>query len=436
MMISDLIAARTQMALSLGFHIIFAEIGIAMPVLMVLAEWRWRRSGDVIYFHLARRWAKGTAILFAVGAVSGTVLSFELGLLWPSFMRLAGPVIGIPFALEGFAFFTEAIFLGVYLYGWERVSPRAHLVAGLIVAASGAASALFVVIVNAWMNTPAGVTVDGGRFTAVDPLAAMHNPSTFQQVVHMLLAAYASTGIAVAGLHAGLLFRRRGAGLKPRGADLKGPRTATFFHRHAMIVALTVGIPAALLQPISGDTSARAVARWQPVKLAAMESLLDTQRGAPLHLAGIEIPRALSLLAFRDPDAEVRGLSAFPRDLWPPIAPVHAAFQLMVILGTLMALVCAWAAFTLVRRREIADHRGLLGALALLTPAGFIATEAGWVVTEVGRQPWIIGGIMRTSDAVTPMPGLAVPMIVFTIIYLGLAAVVAISIASLVRETT
>jgi cytochrome d ubiquinol oxidase subunit I len=419
MSISDLMAARAQMALSLGFHIIFAEIGIAMPLLMVLAEWRWRRTGDAIYLQLARRWATGTAILFAVGAVSGTVLSFELGLLWPSFMRLAGPVIGIPFALEGFAFFTEAIFLGVYLYGWERVSPRAHMSAGLIVAVSGAASALFVVIVNAWMNTPAGVTVDAGRFISIDPLAAMRNPSTVQQVVHMLLAAYASTGLAVAGLHAAVLLRNN-----------------TLFHRRAMMVALTIGIPAALLQPISGDTSARAVARWQPVKLAAMESLLDTQRGAPLHLVGIEIPRALSLLAFRDPDAEVRGLSAFPRDVWPPIAPVHVAFQLMVILGTLMALVCAWAAVTTLRRREIADHRSLLAALALLTPAGFIATEAGWVVTEVGRQPWIIGGIMRTGDAVTPMPGLAVPMIVFTLIYLGLAAVVVISIASLVRETT
>jgi len=424
------------MALSLGFHIIFAEIGIAMPLLMVLAEWRWRRTGDGVYLQLARRWAKGTAILFAVGAVSGTVLSFELGLLWPSFMQLAGPVIGIPFALEGFAFFTEAIFLGVYLYGWERVSSRAHTLAGLIVAVSGAASALFVVIVNAWMNTPTGVTVDGGRFTAIDPLVAMRNPSTIQQVVHMLLAAYASTGLAVAGIHAAVLPKQRGPRLSGRGADPSGPRASGAFHRHAMTVALTVGIPAALLQPISGDTSARAVARWQPVKLAAMESLVETQRGAPLHLVGFEIPRALSLLAFRDPDAEVRGLSAFPRDEWPPVTPVHVAFQVMVILGTLMALVCAWASVTMLRRRDIADHRGLLRALALLTPAGFIATEAGWVVTEVGRQPWIIGGIMRTADAVTPMPGLAVPMIVFTLIYMGLAAVVAISIAWLVRETT
>src|SRR3954463_13774172 len=170
---TDLLAARIQMALSLGFHIVFAEIGIAMPVLMVLAEWRWRRSGDDVYYQLARRWAKGTAVLFAVGAVSGTVLSFELGLLWPGFMKFAGPIIGIPFSLEGFAFFTEAIFLGVYLYGWEKVPPRAHLIAGVLVAAGGVASGIFVVIANAWMNTPTGFTLAGGNFTDIDPIAAM-----------------------------------------------------------------------------------------------------------------------------------------------------------------------------------------------------------------------------------------------------------------------
>jgi cytochrome d ubiquinol oxidase subunit I len=408
------------MALSLGFHIIFAEIGIAMPLLMVLAEWRWLRSGDAIYLQLARRWAKGTAILFAVGAVSGTVLSFELGLLWPAFMRLAGPVIGIPFSLEGFAFFTEAIFLGVYLYGWERVPPRAHLLAGLIVALSGALSAAFVVIVNAWMNTPTGVTVAAGRVVDVDPIAGMLNPSAFQQVLHMLLAAYASTGLAVAGIHAAVLLRKRDVA----------------FHRHAMKLALTIAIPSALLQPISGDISARAVARWQPTKLAAMESLLDTRRGAPLHVGGvIEIPRGLSLLAFRDANAEVKGLAAFPPDERPPVAPVYVAFQLMVMLGTAMALVCAWAAIVIARRQQVADHPRLLAALAALTPAGFLATEAGWTVTEVGRQPWIVGGILRTADAVTPMPGLTIPMAVFALVYLCLAAIVATLIASFVRET-
>jgi cytochrome d ubiquinol oxidase subunit I len=427
---SDLLAARTQMALSLGFHIIFAEIGIAMPVLMVLAEWKWRRTGDEIYHRLARRWAKGTAVLFAVGAVSGTVLSFELGLLWPKFMTFAGPVIGIPFSLEGFAFFTEAIFLGVYLYGWEKISARAHLIAGVIVALSGAASAVFVVMVNAWMNTPTGLTMADGQVLAVDPIAGMLNPSSLQQSVHMLIAAYAATGLAVAGLHAALLLK---------GRD-------TVFHRRALAIALMVGAPAALLQPLSGDLSARVVARRQPVKLAALEGHFDTERGAPLRIGGwpsesegktrfaLEIPRGLSLLAFHDPNAEVQGLLAFPRDLWPPVVPVHLAFQVMVGLGTAMALVAFWAAIVTIRKREIVEHSLLLKALAVVAPFGFIATEAGWTVTEVGRQPWVVGGLVRTADAVTPMPGLVYPMVLFTLLYIGLGVVVVLVMRSLVRE--
>lgn len=429
---SDLLAARLQMALSLGFHIIFAEIGIAMPVLMVLAEWRYRRTGDAVYLQLAKRWAKGTAILFAVGAVSGTVLSFELGLLWPRFMQFAGPVIGMPFSLEGFAFFTEAIFLGVYLYGWDRISPRAHLVAGVIVAASGAASAVFVIMVNAWMNTPTGIEFSNGALTSIDPIAGMFNPSTFQQALHMLLAAYASTGLAVAGLHAAILVRNRDA----------------VFHRRALGLALTLGAPAAMLQPLSGDISARAVAKWQPAKLAALEGQFKTEKGAPLRVGGIpneatgetklalEIPYGLSLLAFHDIDAEVLGLEAFPRDLWPPVAPVHFGFQIMVGLGTAMALVSAWAAYAAFRTRSLPDSPMLLRALAIITPFGFIATEAGWTVTEVGRQPWIIQGVMRTADAVTPMPGLVIPMTIFALVYLLLGAVVVKLLATMVRETT
>jgi len=213
-------------------------------------------------------------------------------------------------------------------------------------------------------------------------------------------------------------------------------RHEAVFHRHAMMVALTIGIPAALLQPLSGDLSARTVARTQPAKLAAMESLVETRRGAPLHVGGvIEIPRALSLLAFRDPNAEVKGLAAFPADERPPVAPVYVGFQLMVMLGVLMALVCAWATVVIALRRPIAGQPRLLAALAALTPAGFIATEAGWTVTEVGRQPWVIGGLLRTADAVTPMPGLVVPMIVFALVYVGLAVVVVTVIASFVRET-
>lgn len=430
---TNLFAARTQMALSLGFHIVFAEIGITMPVLMVLAEWRWKRSGgvDVDALQLAKRWAKGSAILFAVGAVSGTVLSFELGLLWPGFMQFAGPIVGVPFSLEGFAFFTEAIFLGVYLYGWERISPPAHLAAGVIVAVSGAASAVFVVMVNAWMNTPTGVLMSGGRITHIDPIAGMLNPSTLQQDVHMLLAAYAATALAVAGIHAAVLLR--------------DPRSA--FHRRALGIALLVGAPAAVLQPLSGDYSARTVAVWQPIKLAALEGQFATQQGAPLRIGGwpdataqrtryaLEIPHGLSLLAFHEWNAEVRGLTAFDPADWPPIAPVHAGFQLMVGLGTLMALVSLWVGWVALRGRRFTEHRSLLRALAIVTPFGFIATEAGWTVTEVGRQPWVVQGILRTSDSVTPMPGLAVPMIVFALLYLMLAAVVIATMAGLVRET-
>jgi cytochrome bd ubiquinol oxidase subunit I len=430
--VTDLLAARTQMAISLGFHIVFAEIGIAMPLMMVLAEWRWRRTGERAYLDLARRWAKGTAVLFAVGAVSGTVLSFELGLLWPGFMRYAGPLIGMPFSLEGFAFFLEAIFLGIYLYGWERVGPRAHLAAGVVVAVSGAASAVFVVLVNAWMNTPTGFTLDAsGGFATIDPVTAMRSPAAFQQALHMLLAAYAATGMAVAGVHAFMLLR---------GATRD-------FHRRALTVALLVGAPAAVLQPLSGDVSARVVAITQPVKLAALEGQWATERGAPLRIGGwpdaareetrwaLEIPYGLSLLAFHDPSAEVKGLRTVAPADRPPVAVVHLAFQTMVGLGSAMALVALWAAWSAWRRREVAEHHTLLRALVLVTPFGFLATEAGWIVTEVGRQPWVVQGLMRTSAAVTPMPGLVVPMVLFTLLYLGLGAIVVALIASLVRET-
>jgi cytochrome bd ubiquinol oxidase subunit I len=429
---SDLLAARTQMAVSLGFHIVFAEIGIAMPLMMVLAEWRARRTGDPAFVELAKRWARGTAILFAVGAVSGTVLSFELGLLWPAFMRFSGALIGMPFSLEGFAFFTEAIFLGVYLYGWDRVSPRAHMGAGVIVAVSGAASAVFVVMVNAWMNTPTGYELAvGGGLTGIDPIAGMMSPATAPQAVHMLLAAYASTGLAVAGIHAAMI--RRGA--------------ASRFHRYALTTALAVGAPAAVLQPISGDFSARLVARTQPVKLAALEGQFETERGAPLRIGGwpdeqreetrwaVEIPHGLSLLAFHRLNAEVQGLKAFPRDLRPPVRPVHVSFQVMVVLGLAAAAASLWAMWTAFRRRDITANRSLLGALAIVMPFGFIATEAGWTVTEVGRQPWVVQGLLRTRDAVTPMPGLVVPMLAIMLLYLGLAAVVVVLIASIVRET-
>ena len=267
----DLLYARWQMGLSLAFHIIFAVIGMAMPVMMVAAEVAWLRTRRPEHLDLARRWARGTAILFAVGAVSGTVLSFELGLLWPTFMEFAGPIIGMPFSLEGFAFFLEAIFLGLYLYGWEKLSAPAHVFAGVMVSLGGALSGAFVVTANAWMNTPAGFRLVDGSVVGVDPIAGMLNPAAGAQVVHMLLAAYAAVGVAVAGIHAGLLLR-----------DPNDP-----FHRAAFGIALAVGLPAALVQPLSGDWAGRVVARTQPAKLAALEGQFATEAYASLRIGGI-----------------------------------------------------------------------------------------------------------------------------------------------------
>lgn len=418
----DLLAARSQMAMSLAFHIIFAAIGIAMPLLMIVAEWKWLRSKDDVYLTLAKRWAKGTAILFAVGAVSGTVLSFELGLLWPAFMGYAGSIIGMPFSLEGFAFFTEAIFLGIYLYGWTRVPPRAHLFAGVMVAVSGVLSGIFVVIANAWMNAPTGFRLVDGKPVDIDPIAAMMNPAAFSQTLHMTLAAYAATGFAVAGIHAFMLARNR----------------ESRFHRAALSITLVVGGVSAILQPISGDSVAKSVARTQPVKLAAFEGQFQTEQGAGFRIGGIpdesagvtryaiEIPYLLSFLAYGDPNAEVKGLNEFSADRRPPVAIVHISFQIMVGCGVAMMLVALWAAWRYLRGRRKQtwlDSRWFLRVLVIAAPLGFIAIETGWIVTEVGRQPWIIYGVMRTSEAVTPMPGLVVPFVTFTVLYFFLAAI-------------
>jgi len=390
---------------------------------MIIAEWKWLRSKDEIYLTIAQRWAKGTAILFAVGAVSGTVLSFELGLLWPGFMGYAGSIIGMPFSLEGFAFFTEAIFLGIYLYGRKRIPPRAHLFAGVMVAVSGALSGIFVVIANAWMNAPVGFRLVDGKPVDIDPIAAMLNPASLPQTIHMTLAAYAATGFIVAGIHAYMLRR--------------DPENR--FHKAALAIALAVGGVSAILQPLSGDFLAKRVAVTQPVKLAAFEGQFETETSAPLRIGGvpdesarvtryaIEVPYALSILAHGDPNAVVKGLNDFPADTHPPVAIVHIAFQIMVACGVAMMLVALWGSWRCFRGRRRnqnwLDSKWFLRVLVAAAPLGFIAIETGWTVTEVGRQPWIIYGVMRTSEAVTPMPGLIVPFITFTVLYIFLALV-------------
>lgn len=412
-MISDLSSARSQMGMSLGFHIIFAVMGVSFPLMMTVAEWKWLRTREPVYQILAKRWAKGAAILFAIGAVSGTVLSFELGLLWPRFMEKAGSVVGMPFSLEGFAFFTEAIFLGIYLYGWDRTPEFIHLLSGAIVALSGVVSAVFVTFVNAWMNTPSGFTLVSGEFTQVEPLRAMFSPAAVPEAVHMVLASYCAAGFATAGVHSWLMLRR--------GRNR--------FDEVAIGIALCVGGMAVLAQGLSGDALARMVARTQPVKLASLEGQFQTEVGAPLRVGGLpdeeqrttryalEIPHGLSLLAFHDPEAQVKGLDDFPKEDWPRVMLVHISFQLMVGLGsvlTLIALIGGWLAW---KRKPLSTHRWYLKLLIFCAPLGFAALEAGWMVTELGRQPWIIFGILRTRDAVTKVQHLQVPFFLFAALY-------------------
>lgn len=407
------------MGMSLAFHIIFASVGIGMPVLMAIAEGLGLRTKRPIYLELARRWASGTAILFAVGAVSGTVLSFELGLLWPKFMEHAGAIIGMPFSLEGFAFFTEAIFLGIFLYGWNRISPPVHWFAGVMVAVSGVFSGIFVVTANAWMNTPVGFEFQDGTFSHIDPIAAMLNPASFHQVIHMILGALVGTGFVVAGIHAYYL-------LKDRTSD---------FHRAAFAIAAAVACISIPLQILTGDLAATRVAKLQPAKLAAMEAHYHTQKGAPLKIGGIpdseksairyaiEIPKGLSLLVARSLDAEVTGLDKFPRDHWPHVKLVHWSFDAMVGCGVFLLLIAIVTGYWRWRRRSVYDAKWLLRLYLIATPIGLLALEFGWFVTEFGRQPWVIYGIMRTRDAATPVPGMIIPFTVFTLVYIFLSIV-------------
>lgn len=423
--------ARSQMALSLAFHIVFATAGIGMPLLMVISEGLYLRTKRAVYLELTKRWAKGTAILFAVGAVSGTVLSFELGLLWPTFMEHAGAIIGMPFSLEGFAFFTEAIFLGLFLYGWKRLPPFIHWLSGVMVALSGTLSGIFVVTANAWMNAPRGFRYENGSFFDIDPVAAMLNPASLHEALHMTLAAFVATGFLAAGIHAYFLLRN--------------PRSE--FHRAAFALSAWVAGISIPLQLASGDLAARRVAELQPAKLAAAEAHYHTQSHAPFVIAGmpdnesgearyaIKVPGALSLLLGHSLDTEVKGLDQIPRENRPNVLLVHASFDLMIACGMAMLAVAAWAGVVAWRIRGLPTGRGLLRAFVVATPLGFVAIEAGWMVTELGRQPWVIYGVMRTKDAVTPVPGLQYPFWTITVVYGVLSLIVVVLLRRQFLET-
>ena len=415
-----LLAARQMQVLSLSAHIPLVCFGIAFPAMVLFAEWRYLRTGDELFRTLAKRWSKAMLALFAVGVVTGTILSFEFGLLWPGFMAAFGSVFGLGFALEGFSFFVEAIFIAIYAYGWDRLPPRLHFLSGIPVAIAGVTGSLFVISVNGWMNHPTGFVLANGTVVDAHPWSALFGNTYFwHEFVHMYFAGYIVAGFLVAGVYAWDFLRGR------RGR----------YERAALAIALSAAASASLLQPIIGDWAAREVAKTQPVKLAAMEGLAQTTSGAPEHLLGwydgrtvvygIEIPRLLSLLAFHDPNATVQGLQTVPLADRPPVNVVRLSFQTMVGIGTLLALLGLVFLYVRFWKGRLPESRWFYRAVLVAGPLSVIALIAGWVTTEVGRQPWIVYGFMRTSDAVTGAHGIPVGYGTLVAIYLGLAGGVA-----------
>ena len=417
-----LFQARQMQAMSFAVHIPLVCFAIALPSLVVFTEWLHLRTGDPLYRTLARRWSRVMIALFAAGVVTGTVLSFEMGLLWPAFMAAFGDVFGVAFAAEGFSFFVEAIFIAIYVYGWDRFSPRAHLLSGIPVVVAGFAGSLFVISVNGWMNHPVGFALRGGRVVDVHPFSALFGNSFFwHELIHMYLGGFMVTGFVIAGAYAwGWLRGRRGR-----------------YHRTALVIPLTVAALAAPTQVVVGDWAARTVAKQQPIKLAVIEGLPTTTKGAPEHLLGwydgsgvrygIKIPRLLSLLAFHQPNATVTGLNAVPPQNHPTqrlINVVRFAFQAMVGIGTLLALLGVVFLAVWIRKRRLPRSVWFYRALVLAGPLSVVALICGWVTTEVGRQPWIAYGVMRTSDAVTGAAGIPIGYATLALVYLALIAAV------------
>jgi cytochrome d ubiquinol oxidase subunit I len=417
--------ARQMQALSFAVHIPLVAFGISFPALVLFAEARWLRTGDTLYRTLARRWTRILVALFAVGVITGTILSFEMGLLWPNFTATFGGVFGLGFAIEGFSFFLEAIFIGIYVYGWDRLSPRAHFLSGIPIVLTGFTGSLTVISVNAWMNHPGGFTLRDGKVVEVHQWQALFaNTYLWHELVHMYIAGYIVSGFLLAGAYAfGQLRGRWGR-----------------YERTALAIPLTVAALAAPVQVLVGDWAARDVARTQPVKLAAIEGLEQTTRGAPEHLLGwydngrirfgVEIPHALSLLAFHSWNAEVQGLDAVPRDDRPPVNVVRFAFQTMVGIGTLLALLGVVFVAVRLRWRRLPESRWFYLALVAAGPLSVVALIAGWVTTEVGRQPWVVYRVMPTADAVTGAKGIPVGYTVLALTYV----VVGLGVAWMLRR--
>jgi cytochrome d ubiquinol oxidase subunit I len=427
---SNLLAARNQMGFTLGFHIVLACFGVAFPLVMLIAEWYGHRKGDADALRLARNWSKGVAVLFAVGAVTGTVLSFEFGLLWPRFMDRFGDAFGIAFGIEGIFFFLEAIFIAIYIYGWDRLSPRAHMLAAIPIVISGVGGAFSVISANAWMNQPQGFDLDSaGNVTNVRPFEVIFNPATGYEFFHMWLAAYIVTGFLIASVYAvGMLRGRRDR-----------------YHRLGFVIPFTVAAIATPIQLFVGDTAARAVADDQPAKFAGFECIYKSGDDQAEHIGGIchdgkvtggvSIPGLDSLLVDFSTSTYVKGLDQIPDNDEPPaLTMLHLAFDTMVGIGTALFLLAVWFAISWRRKRDLPSTRWFLRICVVAGVAAVVALECGWIVTEVGRQPWIVNGFMRTTDAVTPAKGIWWVFGLTISLYIALAATAIVVLRGLSRR--
>jgi cytochrome d ubiquinol oxidase subunit I len=398
-----LVQAREMQALSFTVHIPLVAFAISFPAMVMLMEWLGLRTGDPLYLTIARRWTKVMVALFAVGVITGTVLSFEMGILWPRFTGTFGSVFGLGFAIEGFSFFLEAIFIGIYVYGWGRLSGRLHLLSGVPVVITGMTGSLMVISVNAWMNHPGGFHLVGGRAVDVDPFQALFaNDYLWNELIHMYVAGYIVSGFIVAGVYAYARLRGRWGR----------------YERTALAIPLTIAALASPVQVLIGDWVARDVATTQPTKLAALEGLYKTTRGAPEHIlgwytdrqvkGGIQIPHLLSFLAYHRWNARVQGLEAVSPAERPPVNIVRISFQAMVGIGTLLALLGVCFVFVWLRRKRLPESRWFYRGVVIAGPLAVVALVAGWVVTEVGRQPWVVYRVMPTAAAVTGARGIPV----------------------------
>ncbi|MGV1007518.1 MAG: cytochrome ubiquinol oxidase subunit I [Dermatophilaceae bacterium] len=427
--------ARAQMAFTLGCHIILVPLGVSWAVMTLIANYRAIRHNDPDALVLAQRWSKYMAVTFAVGAVTGTVLSFEFGLLWPAFMGRWGQAFGVPFAFEGLFFFTEAVFIAIYIYGWRRLRPWTHFWTGIPIALAGVFGSISVVAANAWMNSPSGVTLDsGGNVVQVDPVGVIFNESMPLQAAHMLVAAYLVGGFLVSSVYAASMLRR--------GHDR--------YHELGFVIAFSVAALAAPIQLGVGDALARWVYTNQPVKFAVIELVPTTSSDVPETLlghlnedgtvsGGVPIPGMASWLS--DPSTGkqtvVQGLDAVPADDRPTTRAtnsVHLAWDIMVGLGTVLFLLAVWYGASWLFRRRMPTSRWFLRMAACSGVLAIVTMEAGWIVTEVGRQPWIVYNDMRVADAATGNEGVLITFLAIVLLYLTLATTTILVLRAMSRR--